>query len=492
MTTSIYRLLLPLVTIALAGCSSDGLRDRPGPTVALASSLRNPDVLPVTRSDASLRWEVIYPSTNIDESTGQPSGVDQRLTMAVAEPDVATWWLEVRMSFVEGFELQQALEAVVSAWSSVPCVQSDTLPLTLEVLAEPGDDAVWSVVGGATAPRTTMTLRSGGAEVATVTMDLQTTEDLQQRLSGVLRTHRTPLSASDMSEIAQAWMASHETTAMMYQMDEMLANPDQMMDKMNEMHARHDQMMDQMMDQMNEMMDRMEELRADPSKMDDQSYASLMDSTNNARGNRVLQSAGGPQWEVLFDGTSLDNFRGFKQSEVSDGWKIVNGNLTHVKSGGDIITREQYDDFELELEWKIQPNGNSGIFFNVAEDGYDHVWQTGPEMQVLDDERHYDGKNRLTCAGSNYALHAAPEGVVKPAGEWNTVRIVLCGDDVEHWLNGVNVVSYRLQSPEWKALVAGSKFKDMPDYGTRTSGHIALQDHGDVVQYRNIRIRRLN
>ena len=88
---------------------------------------------------------------------------------------------------------------------------------------------------------------------------------------------------------------------------------------------------------------------------------------------------------------------------MSDGWKIVNGNLTHVKSGGDIITREQYDDFELELEWKIQPNGNSGIFFNVAEDGYDHVWQTGPEMQVLDDERHYDGKNRLTCAGSNCA-----------------------------------------------------------------------------------------
>jgi hypothetical protein len=198
------------------------------------------------------------------------------------------------------------------------------------------------------------------------------------------------------------------------------------------------------------------------------------------------------QWQVLFDGTSLDHFRGFKRDSVPDGWEIVEGNLARTGSGGDIITREQYDDCELELEWKIQPNGNSGIFFNVAEDGYDHVWQTGPEMQILDDELHYDGKNRLTCAGSNYALHAAPEGVVHPAGQWNAVRLVLRGDQVEHWLNGENVVSYQLQSPEWQGLVAGSKFKDMPDYGSRASGHIALQDHGDVVEYRNIRIRRLD
>jgi hypothetical protein len=198
------------------------------------------------------------------------------------------------------------------------------------------------------------------------------------------------------------------------------------------------------------------------------------------------------QWQVLFDGTSLDHFRGFKKDSMPDGWEIVEGNLARTGSGGDIITREQYDDCELELEWKIQPNGNSGIFFNVAEDGYDHVWQTGPEMQILDDELHYDGKNRLTCAGSNYALHAAPEGVVHPAGQWNAVRLVLRGDQVEHWLNGENVVSYQLQSPEWQGLVAGSKFKDMPDYGSRASGHIALQDHGDVVEYRNIRIRRLD
>jgi hypothetical protein len=408
MTTSIHRLLLPIVSIALAGCAPAVVHDTPGPTIALASSLRNADVLPMTRSDASLRWELMNPTTNVDESTGQPAGVDRRLTMAVAEPDEATWWLQVRVTDLEALELQQALAAVVAAWSSVPCTQAGSTPLALEVLAEPGEDAVWAVEGGTIEPLTTMTLQSGGMAVATVTMDLPTTEDLQRRLGALARTT----------------------------------------------HGR----------------------------------GQVVSEARSA----VDVSPGGPQWEVLFDGTSLDNFRGFKRSSVSDGWKIINGNLTHVESGGDIITKEQYDDFELELEWKIQSNGNSGIFYNVAEDGYDNVWQTGPEMQVLDDERHYDGKNRLTCAGSNYALHAAPEGVVKPAGEWNAVRIVLCGDDVEHWLNGVNVVSYRLQSPEWNALVAGSKFKDMPDYGTRSSGHIALQDHGDVVQYRNIRIRRFD
>ena len=203
-------------------------------------------------------------------------------------------------------------------------------------------------------------------------------------------------------------------------------------------------------------------------------------------------STGAPGWDVLFNGTSLKHFRGFKKEGIPDGWSIVDGNLTRTGSGGDIITREEYDDFELELEWKVQPNGNSGIFFNVKEEGYDNVWQTGPEMQVLDDERHYDGKNRLTCAGSNYALHATPEGVVHPAGEWNAVRIVVCGNDVEHWLNGVQVVSYRLHSKEWNELVAASKFSAMPDYGQSDKGHIAFQDHGDVVSYRAIRIRRLN
>jgi hypothetical protein len=113
-------------------------------------------------------------------------------------------------------------------------------------------------------------------------------------------------------------------------------------------------------------------------------------------------------------------------------------------------------------------------------------------MQVLDDAGHVDGKNRLTSAGSNYGLHAAPAGVVKPVGEWNQVRLLVRGSHVEHWLNGQKVVEYELWTPEWEALVKASKFVEWPGYGRATRGHIALQDHGDWVAYRNIRIRALN
>lgn len=198
----------------------------------------------------------------------------------------------------------------------------------------------------------------------------------------------------------------------------------------------------------------------------------------------------GPGWTVLFDGTSLEHFRGFKKQSMPPAWRIEDGTLTLRGSGGDIITREQYDDFEFELQWRVTEAGNSGIFFNVTEDR-DHVWETGPEMQVLDDERHHDGGNPLTSAGANYALHAPARDVVRPAGEWNTARILVCGDDVTYWLNGIEIVSYTLHSAEWKALVAGSKFDAMPEYGRRDAGHIALQDHGDVVSFRNIRIRDL-
>ena len=209
-----------------------------------------------------------------------------------------------------------------------------------------------------------------------------------------------------------------------------------------------------------------------------------------ASGVAELAAPSGPGWTTLFDGTSLEHFRGFKKQSVPEAWRIEDGTLTLRGAGGDIITREQYDDFELELQWRVTEAGNSGIFYNVTEDR-DHVWETGPEMQVLDDERHYDGKNELTSAGANYALHAPVGDVVRPAGEWNTARILVCGNEVTYWLNGVEVVSYVLHSAEWKALVAGSKFASMPDYGQRSSGHIALQDHGDVVSFRDIRIRDL-
>lgn len=196
------------------------------------------------------------------------------------------------------------------------------------------------------------------------------------------------------------------------------------------------------------------------------------------------------EWRSLFDGKTLDGWRSYQRDGVQGGWAAVDGNLTRTGPGGDIITVDQFGDFELELEWNVSPGGNSGIFFRATEEA-DRIYETAPEMQVLDDSAHADGGNRLTSAGANYGLYAAPEGIVKPAGEWNAVRIVVDGAHVEHWLNGVKIVDYQLWSPDWEARVANSKFAEWPGYGRATRGHIGLQDHGDWVAYRNIRIREL-
>jgi hypothetical protein len=198
----------------------------------------------------------------------------------------------------------------------------------------------------------------------------------------------------------------------------------------------------------------------------------------------------GGEWRTLFDGRSLDAWRGFRNDRVPAGWQAVDGALTRVGEGGDLITRDEFGDFELALEWKVAEGGNSGIIYRVTEDAA-ATYETGPEMQVLDDARHKDGESRLTAAGSAYGLYAAPAGVVKPAGEWNAVRILVRGSHVEHWLNGVKVVEYELGSPDWKAKVEASKFKQWPGYGRAAKGHIALQDHGDRVAYRDIKIRTL-
>ena len=197
------------------------------------------------------------------------------------------------------------------------------------------------------------------------------------------------------------------------------------------------------------------------------------------------------EWRALFDGKTTTGWRGFRQPSISSGWQVVDGALVRVASGaGDIITDEQFRNFELELEWKASEGGNSGIFYRVTEQA-DTIWKGAPEMQVLDDARHADGVSDLTSAGSNYALYPAPRGVVRPAGQWNAVRIVVNGDHVEHWLNGTKLFEYELGSEDWKDRVAKSKFSAMPLYGTAKQGHIGLQDHGDRVAFRNIRIRVL-
>lgn len=195
-------------------------------------------------------------------------------------------------------------------------------------------------------------------------------------------------------------------------------------------------------------------------------------------------------WTLLFDGTTTRGWRGYRRADMPAGWQAQDGALTRVGAGGDIITEREFKDFELVLEWQISPGGNSGIFYRVTEAG-EASYHTGPEMQVLDDATHADGKSRLTSAGAAFGLYPAPAGIVKPVGEWNEARIRIRGATVEHWLNGVKVVEYELLSPEWLRKVAASKFAAWPGYGRAARGHIALQDHGDRVAFRGIKIREL-
>lgn len=196
-------------------------------------------------------------------------------------------------------------------------------------------------------------------------------------------------------------------------------------------------------------------------------------------------------WRLLFDGETLEGWRQYASEAPPEGWRAEDGTLHRFASGGDIMTVDTYDDYELALEWKVSEGGNSGIFYH-GRPGYDYIHDVAPEMQVLDDAAHPDGQNPLTSAGAVYGLYPAPRGLVNPAGEWNQVRIVVRGSRIEHWLNGEKIADYELGSEEWQRRVADSKFSEGPEYGSADSGHIGLQDHGDPVWYRNIRLRPLD
>ncbi len=193
-------------------------------------------------------------------------------------------------------------------------------------------------------------------------------------------------------------------------------------------------------------------------------------------------------WKLLFDGKTTTGWRGVKKDKAPDGWAAVDGALVRVKGGGDVVTVDQFDNFELVFEWKVAEGANSGVFYRVNED-YGVI--QSPEYQVLHNQKHQDGRNPKTSAASNYALHAPKKDLTKPPGQWNQGKIVANGNHIEHWLNGEKVVEYELASDEWTSLVKASKFKDMAHYGECTKGHIALQDHGDHVEYRNMKIRPL-
>lgn len=201
--------------------------------------------------------------------------------------------------------------------------------------------------------------------------------------------------------------------------------------------------------------------------------------------------AGEDGWISLFDGKSLKGWAPYKGKKIGDAWVVQDGML-HLKGagGGTIITKKQFDNFILEFDWKISPGGNSGIMYRVRK-GDKAAYFSGPEYQILDNDKHRDGKNPKTSAAALYAMVPAKDGKLQPVGEWNKAKIVLKGSHLEHWLNGKKVVDIEINGPRWKELVNASKFKTWEPFGQMKKGHIAFQDHGDPVWYRNIRLKPL-
>ena len=209
-------------------------------------------------------------------------------------------------------------------------------------------------------------------------------------------------------------------------------------------------------------------------------------------------------WVLLFDGTSAEGWRGFNMAELPENWTIVDGTLYCAESGrgeagaengGDIVYDKPFENFKLSLEWKIGEGGNSGIFY-LAQEGKDKIWRTAPEMQILDNERHIDaelGKDGNHQAGSLYDLIPAKPQNAKPAGEWNSVEILVYKGTVIHRQNGEQVVEYHLWTPEWEEMIKDSKFPEYnPDWANvAKKGLIGLQDHGDDVWFRNIKIKEM-
>ncbi len=213
-------------------------------------------------------------------------------------------------------------------------------------------------------------------------------------------------------------------------------------------------------------------------------------SVVNAQAPMLTAAEKADGWKLLFDGKSLAGWRGYKTETAPTGWRAENGVLIRDGEGGDLMTADQYGDFEMRFDWKITDQGNSGIIYRIGTTE-PQPWHTGPEYQILHNGGHADGKNPITSAGSNYAVNEPVKDVTRPVGEWNEGRLVAKGNRVEHWLNGVKVVDYEIGSPDWNARVKASKFGKIPPYGTVKRGYIALQDHGDVVSYRNLKIRTL-
>ena len=196
-------------------------------------------------------------------------------------------------------------------------------------------------------------------------------------------------------------------------------------------------------------------------------------------------------WRLLFDGKSLDQWRNFKQNDIAQQWQVVNGELQLVRQGGgDLISQQQYKNFELKLDWRISEGGNSGIFIMADEKG-DYIFSHAVEVQILDNERHPDNKIDSHLSGSIYDLIPAPVASHKPAGQWNHVHIKLLERHLQVWQNQIKTADIVIGSDTWNGKVAKSKFATWPGFGESFVGHIGLQDHGDQVSFKNIKVKEI-
>jgi len=204
-------------------------------------------------------------------------------------------------------------------------------------------------------------------------------------------------------------------------------------------------------------------------------------------------------WKLLFDGQTLDGWKGYNSDKMFSCWSVSDGELICQGEGGsvtagDIITVSDFDNFELSLEWNISHAGNSGIFYHVQEGPkYKAAYETAPEYQLIDDAGWPDKLEEWQQTGADYAMTPAiKDKKLMPTGEWNTSRLLYNKGYVEYWLNGMKVVEFQAYSPEWKNLRASGKWKDYPDYAISKTGHIGLQNHGSGVKFRNIKVRKIN
>jgi len=221
-------------------------------------------------------------------------------------------------------------------------------------------------------------------------------------------------------------------------------------------------------------------------------------SSNNNSTNSLSKKEKKQGWHLLFDGHTLDGWKGYNSDKVFSCWSVANGELICKGEGGsetagDIITASEFDNFELSLDWSISAAGNSGIFYHVLEGSkYHAAYETAPEYQLIDDLGWPDKLEDWQKTGADYAMtNTIKDKKLMPAGEWNNSRIIYNKGHVEHWLNGMKVVEFQAYSPEWEKLRSSGKWKEYPDYAISKTGHIGLQNHGSGIKFRNIKVRKL-